>query len=92
MTRLFDQASDLSEKEENIISLLSRSAFSSWEEMVSGFLSKSEREIMVKGKKQSKNFSELLTLLSDTDKSTRDVAANAFNTILDSQKEIAEAK
>lgn len=93
LKRLFDQSAyTLSEKEENIISLLSRSSFSSWEEMVSGFLSKSEREIVVKGKKQTKNFSELLTLLSDTDEKTRDAAATAFNTILDAQKEIAEAE
>jgi oligoendopeptidase F len=93
LKRLFDQSAyTLSEKEENIISLLSRSSFSSWEEMVSGFLSKSEREIVMNGKKQTKNFSELLTLLSDTDEKTRDAAATAFNNVLDAQKEIAEAE
>lgn len=93
LKRLFDQAAyTLSEKEENVISLLSHAAFSAWEEMVSGFLSKSEREVVVAGKKQRKNFSELLSLLSDNNKKIRDSAASAFNDILDSQKEVAEAE
>ena len=102
LQRLFDQAKHtLSEKEENIVSLLSHSAFSAWEEMVSGFLSKSEREVLLPDEKSPtsprlrgtrKNFSELLSLLSDKNKKTRDSAAIAFNDILSSQKEIAEAE
>jgi oligoendopeptidase F len=93
LKRLFDQAKyTLTEKEENVISLLSHSAFSAWEEMVSGFLSKQEREVIIGGKKQRKNFSELLSLLSDKNKKVRDAAAVAFNDILDSQKEVAEAE
>ena len=81
----------LSEKEEKIINLKSSSAYSAWIKMLSGFLSKEERQILNSKKEKSmKNFSEILSLIDNKDKEVRDKAAEAFNDVLDKYKEIAE--
>ena len=93
LKRIFDKAKHtLSEKEENILSLVSNSSYTAWEKMVSTFLSKEEREIEIDGKKEKKNFSELLSLLSDENKQTRDNASIAFNEILTLHAPVAEAE
>ncbi len=92
LERLFAEAKFLlSEKEEKIINLKSPSAYSSWKDMVTGLLVKEEREILDEhGEKRLQNFSEILSLMSNKDKKIRDIAAKAFNEILERYKEIAE--
>ncbi|MCL5019354.1 MAG: hypothetical protein M1426_02605, partial [Patescibacteria group bacterium] len=61
--------------------------------MTSGFLTKEEREVTTEeGKKENKNFSEILSLVNSKNKKVRDSAAAAFNDILAKNAEIAEAE
>ncbi len=81
----------LSEAEEKIINMKHFAAHSKWVDMLEGFLSKEEREIVAPGgKTQLKNFSEIITLASHKDKKVRDSAAAAFNDILQQNVEVAE--
>lgn len=92
LERLFAEAQYLlSEPEEKIIDLKSMPAYANWVRMTETFLSKEEREIIdMDGKKKQKNFSELASLLHNTNKKVRDSSAAAFNDILDKYKEVAE--
>lgn len=94
LSRLFAEAKYLlSEPEEKILNLKSPTSYLNWVNMTSGFLSKEEREIVSKeGKKEIKNFSEILSLLDNQDKIVRDSAALAFNDILDKHVGAAEAE
>ncbi|MBU1557660.1 M3 family oligoendopeptidase [Patescibacteria group bacterium] len=81
----------LSEKEENILSLESKASFSNWVNMVESFLSKEDSEIITEeGKKEKKNFSEILSLTNSKNKETRDSAGQAFNQILKKHSDVAE--
>lgn len=81
----------LSEPEEKIMLMKSAPAYGNWTRMVSGFLSKEEREVNVgKGKKQKLTLSLLLSLMESNDKAVRDSAAEAFNDILSKHVEAAE--
>lgn len=72
----------LSEPEEKILNLKSQTSHSNWVKMVSGFLSKEEREILTEeGKTEIKNFSEIISLIDSKNKSVRDIAAKALNDI-----------
>lgn len=83
----------LSEEEEKIISLKQITSYSKWIEMLSGFLAKEERDILILvGTGKMKNFSEIISLISDKDKKVRDSAAIALNDILATRIEIAEAE
>ncbi|PIN99778.1 hypothetical protein COT72_04275 [archaeon CG10_big_fil_rev_8_21_14_0_10_43_11] len=94
LERIFQTAKYLlSEEEERILTLKSASAYESWVRMVSSFLSKEEREILnEKGKKETKTFSDILSLLNSQNKKVRDDAARAFNDILAKHAELAEAE
>ena len=51
--------------------------------MTSGFLAKEERTVLIEdGRKTTKNFSEILSLVNSKKRSVRDSAARAFNEIL----------
>lgn len=76
----------LEEKEENLLSLKSSVAYENWKKMISTLLAKEER--VIHGEK--KNFSEISSLISHTDKKIRDEAANALNDILRKYLEVAE--
>jgi len=81
----------LSEPEEKILALKSDTSHSNWVDMTEAFLAKEEREVERKdGKKEIKNFSELLSLISDKDKKARDAAAAALNDILEKNADVAE--
>jgi oligoendopeptidase F len=82
----------LSDEVEKVLNLKSNVSYSNWKNMVSEFLSKEEREIRIKGKKEKKNYSEINSLLSDPVKKTRDEAAKAFNDILLKNVDVAEAE
>lgn len=81
----------LSENEEKIISLKSKTSYSAWAKMLSGFLSSEEREVLDEnGKIKVKNFSEITNLMNSKNKKVRDRAAKIFNDILGKYKELAE--
>jgi len=83
----------LSLEEEKILSLKTGPAHDNWENMLAGFLSKSEREVLTEeGKIETKNFSDILGLLDNQKKEVRDKAAEAFNDILKENSEVAEAE
>ena len=82
----------LSDNEEKIISLKKDGAHDKWTKMVSGLLSKEEREILMPEGLKKKNFSEIATLIYNLDKKTRDSAAAAFNDIVLKYSDIAEAE
>ena len=83
----------MSEKEEKIMTLKSSPAHSNWTKMVAGFISKEERKVKdEKNKLNSKNFSEIMSLISHTNKKVRDSAAEALNNILKNNAEVAEAE
>lgn len=87
LERTFDTAKyDLSEKEENLISLLSPNGTSNWSDMLEEFISKES----VKIGEEEKTFEQLLGDLDSTDKSVRDVAGNHINNILNKWVEVAE--
>lgn len=94
LERLFTESKYmLSEDEEKIMNLKAKAAHENWTKMVSGFLAKEEREVLIEdGKKELKNFSEIITLMSSRNKKVRDDAARAFNNILEKHAEVAEAE
>ncbi len=83
----------LSEKEEKIMNLKSPSAYSAWVKMVSGFLSKEEREVMdEEGNKVIKTYTDMSGLMQSQKKEVRDKSAEAFNDILREHVDVAEAE
>lgn len=80
----------LSEKEEKILALKSKPSHSNWKMMISEFLSKEERKVLTEsGKKELKNFTELSSLISSTNKKVRDSASIAYYDILEKLYEVA---
>lgn len=65
----------LTEKEERIMNLKSKVSYGNWVDMTESLISKETRG--------GKSFSEIISLLSETDKETRDQAAKWFNDILE---------
>lgn len=83
----------LSEPEEKIINLKDDPAYMKWTQMVSGFISKEEREVLIDSrKKEKKNFEQLLSLINNKNKKIRDDAAKGVNDILGKYAEVAEAE
>lgn len=81
----------LSEPEEKIMNLKDTTSYANWVRMTSSLLSKEERQfINSKGKKEIKNFSEVIGLIDDKNKKVRDDAAKAFNDILAKYVEVGE--
>lgn len=83
----------LSEPEEKILNLKTSTSYSNWVKMTSSFLSKEEREVILEdGRKDTKTFSEILSLMNSKYKKVRDSAARAFNHILGKHVEVAESE
>src|SRR4030066_2146922 len=83
----------LSEPEEKLLNLKASTSYSNWVKMTSGFLSREEREVIAEdGRKNTKTFSEILSLMNSKDKKVRDSAAKAFNDRLSKNVEVAEAE
>jgi oligoendopeptidase F len=83
----------LTEREEMIMSMKSSTSYSNWVEMTETFLVKEERDVLDEsGKKEKKDFSTILTLISNKNKKIRDSAAQAFNDILKKYAEVAEVE
>lgn len=83
----------LSEAEEKILNLKASTSYANWTRMTSGFLSKEERTVLQEnGVRKPKPFSEITGLLNSRQKPVRDAAAGAFNDILRTHVEVAEAE
>lgn len=81
----------LSEKEENILALESKSSFSNWVDMIESFISKEENDVLnEKGQNEKKNFSETMSLISSKNKQIRDSAGKVLNEILKKHSDVAE--
>lgn len=81
----------LSEPEEKIMVLKSTAAHSRWTEMVSGFISQEEREVLDgDGRKKKCNFSEIVNLLDHPKMHIRDTAFNAVNEIFEKHVSVGE--
>lgn len=94
LEKIFAEAKHLlTEPEEKIMNLKASPAYSNWVNMIEGFLSKEEREVLGNdGKKAKKSFSEILSLSSSDKKRVRDVAAAAINDIYQKHSDAAEAE
>ncbi|MEK6847615.1 MAG: M3 family oligoendopeptidase [Nanoarchaeota archaeon] len=94
LKRIFQRTKHmLGEKGEEIISLKSSSSYSYWEKMVSGFLSKEEREVLDEdGNLIKAPIEKLLSLIRNKNKKIRDYAAKAFNDILNKYVDVAESE
>ncbi len=92
LKQLFSSADHLlSDNEEKIMNLKANPAHSAWVSMVSGLLSKEEREVLNEnGKTTKNNFEEILGLMDSKQKEVRDSAAEAFNGILKKHIDVVE--
>ena len=83
----------LSEPEEKILNLKATTSYSNWVKMTSGFLVKEERTVILEdGRKDTKTFSEILSLMNSKQKKVRDSAAKAFNGIVHKNVDVAESE
>ncbi len=83
----------LSEREERIMNLKSSTSYTNWVKMTSGFLVREERKVLTEGgKTEVKTFSDVLSLMNSARKNVRDSAGKAFNDILESYVDVAEAE
>lgn len=94
LEKIFKQAEYvLSEAEEKILNLKEDVSHMKWEQMLSGFIAKEEREIVGEnGKKEKLNFEQLLSLTQSTKKKVRDAAAMAVNDIFMKLLDTGEAE
>lgn len=83
----------LTEAEEKIVNLKSKTSHSNWVDMTSRFISREERIVQDEdGRKRKKNFSELLDLVSSQKKRVRDGAAAEIHDINRKYADVAEAE
>ncbi len=80
----------LSEKEENILALKSKTSFENWSNLIEELLAKEEREVVVNNKVVTISFSEILSNITNDDITTRTSATKALNDIFLKISPIAE--
>jgi oligoendopeptidase F len=91
LEKLFAQADYiLSEKEEQIINLFKKSSYFYWVDMMEALLGQEERYVLTRDGKRKLPLSQIVILLSDNDKATRESAAKALNNIQQQYVDIAE--
>jgi len=92
LEKLFANADHLlTDPQEHILTLTEPTSQSNWVRMTQSLLTKEESKILMpNGKKAVKTFSEILALINDKNKKTRDSAAICFNEILEQYKYVAE--
>jgi oligoendopeptidase F len=84
---------DLSEPEEKIMVLKASPASIQWQQMLSGFLAKAEREVLREdGRRAKTTEEEMLSLTGSPKKEVRDTAAAAWNDVISEYVEVAEAE
>ncbi len=83
----------LGEEEEKILNLKAATSYSNWVKMTSGFLAKEERRVILEdGSRRAKSLPEIASLMNSRKRRVRDEAAKAFNDILISHVDVAEAE
>src|SRR4030066_494500 len=83
----------LGENEEKILNLKSTTSYSNWVRMTSDFLSKEEAPVLLEdGSSALKTLSEISSLTSSKDRKVRDIAASAFNRIMERHSDVAEVE
>ncbi len=94
LERIFVEAEYmLSEKEEKILNLKAKTSYGNWVRMTSDFLAKEEAGVLLEdGSKGVKTLSEIASLTSSNNRKVRDVAAKAFNAIMDKHADVAEVE
>jgi oligoendopeptidase F len=94
LERLFAESKYLlSEPEEKIMNLKSSTSYANWVKMTSSFLAKEERTVLLEdGKRESRPFSMIASLMSSRSRQVRDTAAKSFNDILIKNVDSAEAE
>jgi oligoendopeptidase F len=94
LERLFAESKYLlGEPEEKIMNLKSSTSYYNWVKMTSSFLAKEESKVLLEnGKRESKPFSVIASLLNSKNKQVRNTAAKSFNEILKKHADIAEAE
>jgi oligoendopeptidase F len=83
----------LTEPEEKVLTLMSPPAYGNWVKMTSEFISTEERDVLGDDKSiSSKNFSDLLSMLSSPDIEVRENVAKAINNIFTKHIKVGEAE
>lgn len=83
----------LTEPEEKILNLMAKPSSDNWEDMVSRFVYREERETLGEdGIRAEKNFNEILSLTMSTQKPVRDEAASHIHEIMRKHADVAEAE
>jgi len=83
----------LAENEEKILNLKSTTSYANWVRMTSDFLSKEEAKVLLEdGSSALKTLPEISSLTSSKDKKVRDIAARAFNKIMERHSDVAEVE
>jgi oligoendopeptidase F len=94
LQRIFAESKyHLSESEEKILNLKSITSYSNWVRMTSDFLSKEESKVLLEdGTSAVKTLSEISSLTSSKTRKVRDIAARAFNSIMEKHVDVAEVE
>jgi len=94
LERIFAEAKYmLSEKEEKVLNLKATTSYENWVRMTSDFLAKEEARVLLEdGRTGMKTLSEISSLTCSNNKKVRDVAAKAFNAIMDKHADVAEVE
>jgi len=92
LQQLFKQGNFLlTDKEEKVFNLMSKTSHSNWVNMLSELLSKQEIEVLNEKKQRVRiSYNEISKYLNSQDKKTRDYAAKQFNRVNEKYSEIAE--
>jgi len=94
LERIFAESKyHLGENEEKILNLKSTTSYSNWVRMTSDFLSKEEAKVLLEdGSYAIKTLSDISSLTSSKTRKVRDIAARAFNTIMERHVDVAEVE
>lgn len=94
LSKLFNESKYLlSEKEEKLLNLKSKTASYNWIRLTQELLSEESAKVVDEfGYKASKSFSEIISLMDHKDQLVRDSAAKEFNKILLKWSKVAEAE
>jgi oligoendopeptidase F len=94
LERIFAEAKYmLSEKEERLLNLKATTSYENWVRMTSDFLAKEEAGVLLEdGTRGVKTLSEIASLTSSNNRKVRDIAAKAFNAIMDRHADVAEVE